>query len=94
LQSASANLKLAYHIILPTGQLFQFTSISLYLDTAGGHLVYSVVNLLNVVSRRMVKKQQMRWSQRGAHFLLQVRTRDLNDELKEISLQIDAFRPG
>jgi hypothetical protein len=26
----------------------------------------------------MVKKQQMRWSQRGAHLLLQIRTRVLN----------------
>jgi hypothetical protein len=29
----------------------------------------------------MVKKQQMRWTPRGAHLLLQVRTRLLNDEL-------------
>ena len=29
----------------------------------------------------MVKKQQMRWSPRGAHLLLQVRTRTLNDDL-------------
>ena len=34
-----------------------------------------------VISRRMVKKQQMRWSPRGAHLLLQVRTRVLNDNL-------------
>jgi hypothetical protein len=34
-----------------------------------------------VISRRMVKKQQMRWSPRGAHLLLQVRTRILNDDL-------------
>ena len=39
----------------------------------------SVVN--QVVSKRMVKKQQMRWTPRGAHLLLQVRTRVLNDEL-------------
>jgi hypothetical protein len=31
----------------------------------------------------MVKKQQMRWSRQGAHWLLQVRTRVLNDELRE-----------
>jgi hypothetical protein len=37
-----------------------------------------------VVSKRMVKKQQMRWSQQGAHLLLQIRTRVLNDELREI----------
>gem|GEM_PF-2566332 len=29
----------------------------------------------------MVKKQQMRWSPRGAHLLLQIRTRVLNDTL-------------
>jgi hypothetical protein len=34
-----------------------------------------------VISRRMVKKQQMRWSPRGAHLLLKVRTRVLNDDL-------------
>jgi len=32
------------------------------------------------VSKRMVKKQQMRWTDRGAHLLLQVRTRVLNEE--------------
>jgi hypothetical protein len=37
----------------------------------------------DVVSKRMVKKQQMRWSPRGAHLLLQIRTRVLNDELAD-----------
>ena len=46
--------------------------------------VESAVN--QVVSKRMVKKQQMRWTPKGAHLLLQVRTRVLNDELG------DAFR--
>ncbi|MEA2588576.1 MAG: hypothetical protein QOH66_1503 [Actinomycetota bacterium] len=41
--------------------------------------VESAVN--QVVSKRMVKKQQMRWSQRGAHLLLQIRTRVLNEDL-------------
>jgi len=31
-----------------------------------------------VVSTQMMKKQQMRWSQRGAHWLLQIRTRGLH----------------
>jgi hypothetical protein len=39
----------------------------------------SVVN--QVVAKRMVKKQQMRWSPRGAHLLLQARTRVLNGDL-------------
>jgi hypothetical protein len=41
--------------------------------------VESAVN--QIVSKRMVKKQQMRWTPRGAHLLLQIRTRVLNDEL-------------
>jgi hypothetical protein len=39
----------------------------------------SAVN--QVISKRMVKKQQMRWTPRGARLLLQVRTRVLNDQL-------------
>ena len=34
-----------------------------------------------MISKRMVKKQQMRWSPRGAHLLLQIRTRVLNNTL-------------
>ena len=40
--------------------------------------VESTVN--QVISKRMLKKQQMRWTKRGAHLLLQIRTRVLNDE--------------
>lgn len=43
--------------------------------------VESAVN--QVISKRFVKKQQMRWSKRGAHLLLQVRTKVLNEELRE-----------
>jgi hypothetical protein len=39
--------------------------------------VESTVNY--VVSKRMVKKQQMQWTPAGAHLLLQVRTQVLND---------------
>ena len=35
-----------------------------------------------VVAKRMVKKQQMQWSQEGAHSLLQTRTAVLNGELR------------
>jgi hypothetical protein len=40
----------------------------------------STVN--QVISKRMVKKQQMGWTERGAHLLLQVRTQVLNDDLR------------
>jgi hypothetical protein len=40
--------------------------------------VESAVN--QVISKRMSKRQQMQWTQRGAHLLLQIRTRVLNAE--------------
>jgi len=44
-----------------------------------------------VVSKRMVKQQQMRWSKRGAHLLLQVRTQVLNEDLRTA---FDRWYPG
>ncbi len=37
-----------------------------------------------MVSRRFVKKQQMQWSLKGAHLLLQTRTKVLNNELEDV----------
>jgi hypothetical protein len=37
-----------------------------------------------VVSRRFAKKQQMQWSKKGAHFLLQTRTRTLDGTLRDL----------
>jgi hypothetical protein len=44
-----------------------------------------------VLSKRFVKKQQMSWSRRGTHLLLQVRTRVLNEELRD---KFDEWYPG
>jgi len=41
--------------------------------------VESTVN--QVVSKRFCKKQQMQWTKRGAHLLLQTRVKTLNGEL-------------
>jgi hypothetical protein len=49
-------------------------------ETISTAFAESTVN--QVVSRRMVKQQQMRWTQRGAHLLFQVRTQALNDDLR------------
>jgi hypothetical protein len=49
-------------------------------ETITTAFVESAVN--QVVSKRMVKRQPMRWSQKGAHLLLQVRTQVLNQELR------------
>lgn len=50
-----------------------------YGETISSSFVESTVN--EVVTKRMVKKQQMQWSQRGAHYLLQTRTATLNADL-------------
>ncbi|HAY0613139.1 TPA: ISKra4 family transposase [Escherichia coli] len=43
--------------------------------------VESTIN--EVIARRMAKKQQMQWSRKGAHYLLQTRTAVLNNELQD-----------
>jgi hypothetical protein len=53
-------------------------------ETISTAFVESTIN--HVVSRRFVKRQQMHWTLRGAHLLLQTRTKVLNNELE------DAFR--
>jgi hypothetical protein len=37
-----------------------------------------------VISRRFAKKQQMQWSKKGAHWLLQTRTRTLDGTLYDL----------
>jgi hypothetical protein len=49
-------------------------------ETISTAFAESTVN--QVVSRRMVKQQQMRWTPRGAHLLLRARTQTLNDDLR------------
>ena len=47
-----------------------------------------------VVSRRFVKKQQMQWTLKGAHLLLQTRTKVLNNELEDVFRRwFPQFRP-
>ncbi len=47
--------------------------------------VESTVN--QVISKRMVKQQQMQWSKKGAHLLVQMRTKVLNNELEGLFRQ-------
>ena len=48
-------------------------------DAISTSFVESTVNAL--IAKRMVKSQQMRWTPRGAHLLLQIRSRVLNGDL-------------
>lgn len=50
-----------------------------YGEVISSSFVESTVN--EVVTKRMVKKQQMQWSHIGAHYLLQARTATLNGDL-------------
>lgn len=49
-------------------------------ETISTAFVESTVN--QVISKRFVKKQQMRWTQGGAHLLLQTRVQVLNEDLR------------
>ncbi len=61
-------------------------------ETISTAFVESTIN--QVVSRRFVKKQQMAWTLRGAHLLLQTRTKVLNDELDDVFRRwYPRFRP-
>ena len=51
-------------------------------ETISTAFVESTIN--QVVSRRFVKKQQMQWTLKGAHLLLQTRTKVLNHELEDV----------
>jgi hypothetical protein len=50
-------------------------------DRISTGFVESAVNY--VVAKRFTKRQQMQWSPRGAHLLLQMRTKVLNGELEQ-----------
>jgi hypothetical protein len=50
-------------------------------EAISSSIAESTVN--QVISRRFVKKQQMRWQPETAHLLLPVRTRTLNGRLRE-----------
>ena len=61
-------------------------------ETISTAFVESTIN--QVVSRRFVKKQQMQWTLRGAHLLLQTRTKVLNEELEDVFRRwYPKFRP-
>ena len=54
-------------------------------ETISTAFVESTIN--HVVSRRFIKRQQTHWMLRGAHPLLQTRTKVLNDELEDVFRQ-------
>lgn len=62
-----------YHLIPNYGERWR------YGEAISTGFVESTIN--EVVAKRMVKKQQMQWTQEGAHYMIQTQTAVLNDEL-------------
>ena len=61
-------------------------------ETISTAFVESTIN--QVVSKRFVKKQQMQWTLRGAHLLLQTRTKVFNEDLDDLFRRwYPKFRP-
>ncbi|MBC8954270.1 hypothetical protein Xenpb_03029 [Xenorhabdus sp. PB62.4] len=60
-----------------------------YGEPISSSFVKSTIN--EVIAKRMVKKQQMQWSQQGAHYLPQTRTAVLNDNFKK---QFEHWHPS
>jgi hypothetical protein len=61
-------------------------------ETISTAFVESTVD--EVISRRFVKKQQVRWTKRGTHHLLQVRVQTLNKTLRDTDRALVPFFVG
>jgi hypothetical protein len=51
----------------------------------------TAVRQTTVVGKRFCKRQQMRWSKQGAHWMLQIRTRTLDGTLRS---KFEQWYPG
>jgi len=89
-EAVPASRKLArtvaeFHTYITTNEAFipNYGDRYRYGEVISTAFVESTVN--QVISTRMVKKQQMRWTKKGAHLLLQVRAQVLNEDLRSSS---------
>ena len=76
---AKALDELSYYVEGNAASIPNYGELYRYGERISTGFVESTVN--QVVSKRFVKKQQMQWTKRGTHLLLQVRTHVLNNEL-------------
>ena len=61
-----------------SGFIVDYSERQRYGERVSTGFVESAVN--QVLSKRMVKRQQMQWTRKGAHLLVQARTKVLNEE--------------
>src|ERR1700741_5194144 len=74
---------------MPSGGVHPIT-----LALADGDHAFDEADILDtnvVISKRFAKRQQMQWTKRGAHLLLQTRTRPLDGTLRPL---LERWYPG
>jgi hypothetical protein len=86
---ARAAREFAVYIKSNTGSLINYGERFRAGERISSCLAESTVNA--VVSKRFAKRQQMQWTPRGAHLLLQARTRTLDGTLRPL---FEQWYPG
>ncbi len=79
----------AVYITLNAGSLINYGERFRSGERISSAMAESTVNA--VVSKRFAKRQQMQWTRRGAHLLLQTRTRALDGTLRSL---FERWYPG
>lgn len=75
-----------------SGFIVDYSERQRYGERVSTGFVESAVN--QVLAKRMVKRQQMQWTRKGAHLLVQARTKVLNEEWEDcFRQQYPGFRP-
>ncbi|QHV95634.1 hypothetical protein [Spirosoma endbachense] len=75
-----------------TTSIVDYSERHRYGERVSTGFVESTVN--QVIAKRFVKHQQMQWSKKGAHLLLQARTKVLNEEWDDcFRVRFPGFRP-
>ena len=75
-----------------SGFIVDYSERQRYGERVSTGFVESAVN--QVLAKRMVKWQQMQWTKKGAHLLVQARTKVLNEEWEDcFRQQYPGFRP-
>jgi hypothetical protein len=86
---ARAAHEFAVYIASNTGSLINYGERYRAGERISSCLAESTVNA--VISKRIAKRQQMQWTPRGAHLLLQMRTRALDGALRHL---FERWYPG
>jgi hypothetical protein len=86
---ARAAHEFGVYIAANTGSLINYGERYRAGERISSCLAESTVNA--VISKRFAKRQQMQWTKRGAHLLLQMRTRALDGTLRP---QFERWYPG